>query len=229
MKRFVSIVAVLALAFSAQAKDKEEGFVALFDGKTLKGWTTNGGQPMEKGWVVKNGEIYRESRGGDIFTAKTYANFDFRIDWKVAEGSNSGIKYRFTKYTKPSNGPEYQVLDDDKHPDAKKGDGQRKAACLYDIMAADTKGILNAVGKWNSSRIVANGPRVEHWLNGKKVLEYDTSSEAFKKAVMNSKFRGFKPLYGTIHTGRIMLQDHSDPVWYRNIRIKVLPGSSKKK
>ncbi len=219
-----AVIAGLALCAAAFAQDQsaEAHRVLLFDGTSLTGWTTGSGGAVTKGWVVEDGCMHRKTRGGSLFTAKEYTNFIFEFEWKVASGSNSGIKYRYTSYGKMQNGPEYQVLDDGKHPDGKRGSGKRLAASLYDILAADTAEVKRPTGEWNQGKIVARGPVVEHWLNGKLVLRYDSSTDEFRAAVAKSKFKAH-PDYAAKQTGRIMLQDHNDPVWYRNIAITELP------
>lgn len=218
MKRLV-IAALMFLVASPAFAHKPE-WKSLFNGKNLEGWTTSGGQPMTKGWVAKDGVLHRESKGGDLFTAKEYSNFIFELEWKISPAGNSGIKYRMTKYGSRLLGPECQVLDDDKHPDGKKGKN-RQSGALYDILECNANKDLKAVGEWNHVRIVAKGSKLEHWLNGKKVVDIDTSSDEWKKLVAASKFKNVKG-FGTAKAGRIMLQDHSDPVWYRNIRIQEL-------
>lgn len=194
---------------------------AIFNGKDLTGWTLADGKPVVAGWKAENGVLYRADKGGDIYTAKEYGDFDFRFEWKVAEGSNSGVKYRMAQIGKSWLGPEYQVLDDDKHPDAKLRDGRRKSGGLYDLYVPNANKILKPVGEWNSSRIVAKGSKIEHWLNGAKVLSYDTASEDFKTQVAGSKFAK-TPTFNQNPAGRIQLQDHNDPVWYRNLTIQEL-------
>lgn len=201
----------------------EDGFQSLIHEGGMKGWTLRDGKPVQTGWEVqKDGILHRSGKGGDIYTERTFTNFVFEFEWKVAPGSNSGIKYRVAEYGKSTLGPEYQVLDDDRHPDARVREGRRKAAGLYDLFPASLAKNLSPVGKWNTGRIVANGSKVEHWLNGVRVLAYDTASAEYEEARAGSKF-GKISNFGKIHTGRIMLQDHGDPVWYRNLRIRELP------
>lgn len=213
----LSLLTVFAHGVPAASPER----VSLFDGNSLEGWTTRDGKPMTQGWVVEDLCIYRADRGGDLFTAKGYGDFIFEFEWKVAPKSNSGVKYRYTQYGSSWNGPEYQVLDDAGHPDAQLGRGTRKAACLYDILAADTADVYRQPGAWNQGKIVARGSKVEHWLNGKLVLAYDADTPAFKEAVQGSKFMK-NPDYASRPAGRIMLQDHNDPVWYRNLFITEL-------
>lgn len=211
----------LPLLPSFATDDTEGKKVSLFDGKTLNGWTDAKGNPAKTGWIVEDGCIHRASKGGDLFAPGEYGDFIFEFEWKISPKGNSGIKYRYTRYGKMTNGPEYQILDDDGHPDGQKGAGKRKTACLYDIMKADTEGVVRAPGAWNQGRIVARESVVEHWLNGKKVLSYDTSTEVFRKALDGSKFASTGD-YAKKSPGRIMLQDHSDPVWYRKLYVTAL-------
>lgn len=199
------------------------GWVNLLEDGKLTHWKLGNGKPVTQGWIIeKDGTLYRASRGGSIYTQKEYGDFILEFEWKVAKASNSGVKYRVTKYGKSLLGPEYQVLDDVNHPDAKKGTpGSRTAAALYDILACNKDKKLKPVGEFNKARIVAKGTKFEHWLNGKKVIDIDTASDEFKKAVMNSKFKNTKD-FAKNPKGLIMLQDHSDPVWFKNIRIKAL-------
>ncbi len=192
--------------------------IALFDGSNLNQWKFKNGNKIDKGWVIEGDTLYRGDRVGDIFTDLEFADFDFQWEWKVAKASNSGVKYRMTNYGKSFLGPEYQVLDDDGHPDGAKREGRRKSAALYDLMACSDKKKIMPVGQWNKSRIVAKGSKVQHWLNDILVVEYDSSSEEFKEAVAGSKFAKH-PTFNQNPWGPIMLQDHNDPVWYRNLSI----------
>ncbi|MDB4409132.1 DUF1080 domain-containing protein [Akkermansiaceae bacterium] len=139
----------------------------------------------------------------------------------MSEKGNSGVKYRVTKYGKNLLGPEYQVLDDDKHPDGKVGPN-RQTASLYDILPADAgKKKLKPVGEWNQSSIVAKGNHLQHFLNGEKVIDLKVGSDEWKKLVGESKFKK-QEAFAENAKGRLMLQDHSDPVWYRNLAVKEL-------
>lgn len=199
------------------APAKKGEWQSLFDGKTLKGWTKGDGGPVEAGWKVVDGTIHRSDKGGDIFTEKKYYNFELEFEWKVAKGANSGLKYRFADYFGQSIGCEYQVLDDSNHSNG--ANPKQTAGALYDVVAPDSAvKKLKKVGEWNQSRIIAIEGKVEHWLNGKKILEVDMESEAWEKALEKSKFRD-APTFGQ-KSGRIMLQDHGDEAWFRNLRIK---------
>ena len=165
--------------------------------------------------------IHRADCGGDIFTEKEYANFILEFEWKISEAGNSGVKYRFGKYGNANIGAEYQVLDDDKHPDGKVGK-KRQSASLYDVLEPNDEKKLNPVGEWNQAKIVVKGSHIEHWLNGKNVLQVDLNSDEWKSALARSKFKRAEDF--ATKPGKIMLQDHGDKVWYRNIRIAELSG-----
>ncbi|HEX2750709.1 MAG TPA: DUF1080 domain-containing protein [Verrucomicrobiales bacterium] len=216
-RRVLSFLSILT--FTVVAADP----VSLFDGKDLKGWTGADGKPLKSGWVVEEGGVlHRASKGGDLYSEKEYGDFEFSFEWKIAPGGNSGVKYRVMAYDKKGNlGPEYQLLDDSKHPDAKVGP-QRQTASLYDFVAPDPKAKkLNPPGEWNTSKIVVRGTKFEHWLNGAKVVEMDTATDAWKAAHAKSKFKDV-PEFAKNAKGRIMLQDHGDETWFRNLTIKEL-------
>lgn len=196
----------------------------LLDGNALGGWEKANGQPVTGGWRVENGVLNRTGRGGDIFTKLEYGDFEFNIEWKISHGGNSGIKYRVTKYGNSLLGPEYQVLDDDVHPDGKLREGRRTSGALYDLLACSTKTHPKPIGEWNQTKIVARGKRLEHWLNGELVLACDTGSKEFIDAVAASKFAK-QDKFGQNPWGKIMLQDHGDEVSFRKMTILPLPPS----
>ena len=197
--------------------------VPLSNGKDLSGWTDAAGKAPGEGWKVEEGGvIHRAGKAGDLFTAKEYGDFELSFSWKVAAGGNSGVKYRMKEYAgKGLLGPEYQVLDDEKHPDAKVGP-QRQSAALYDLVAADAAAKrLKPPGEWNESRIVVRGGSIEHWLNGAKVVSITVGSDAWKAVHAKSKFKGVAD-FAANAKGRIMLQDHGDEVWFRGLMIRGL-------
>ncbi len=200
--------------------------VSLFNGKDLTGWTDAKGRPMAEGWKVEEGGVlHRAGKGGDLYTAAEYGDFELSWEWKVATGGNSGVKYRLATYAGKTLGPEYQMLDDVNHPDGKIGP-HRQSASLYDLKPADPAvKKLHPAGEWNSSRIVAKGTVLEHWLNGVKVMSADTSSEEWKAILAKSKFKTIAD-FARNPAGRIHLQDHGDEAWFRNISIKVLPATA---
>ena len=211
------------------------GWQLLWDGKTTEGW--RGGKLdhfPEQGWVIEDGELIvlstggeESAAGGDIVTTKQYQDFELKVDFKITEGANSGIKYyvdtELNKGEGSSIGLEYQILDDARHPDAKLGnhEGSRTLAYLYDLIQADPNKPVNPIGEWNTARIVSKNKHVEHWLNDVKVLEYDRGSDAFLQLVEESKYKDW-PGFGTFEKGNILLQDHGDRVAFKNIKIKAL-------
>ncbi|ALL06571.1 hypothetical protein AQ505_14320 [Pedobacter sp. PACM 27299] len=217
------------------AQEKAEGYSLLWDGKTSKGWkgAYKPGFP-ESGWLINNGELSvqksngaESTNGGDIVTEKQYGAFELKFDFKLTEGANSGVKY-FVTLTEGNKGsaigPEYQILDDARHPDAKLGkDGNRTLGSLYDLMTS--KKIPNAqrkIGDWNRGLIrVYPDNKIEYWLNGYKILEYTRGSAAFLALVADSKYKNWKD-FGMAAKGHILLQDHGDQVFFRSLKLKAL-------
>ena len=208
--------------------EKTAGWKLLFDGKTSSGWRGFHKSAFPDGaWTVEDGCIRRRrgerSRdGGDIITVDQFENFELRLEWKIAFGGNSGIKYLVDESLPPTGtsgiGLEMQILDDARHPDAKLGrDGNRTAGALYDLIAPQAK-FLQPVGEFNQIRLRVSGPHVEHWLNGRKILEFDLGSERLRELISQSKFRE-TPGFAQSHKGHILLQDHGDEVWFRDIKI----------
>lgn len=213
--------------------EKQADWVSLFDGKTTKGWR---GAYMpafpEKGWKVEDGCLVHDAAtggesnsGGDIITEKQYTNFELELEFNIAPGGNSGIKY-FVQEMNPrpagsAIGCEFQILDDDKHPDAKLGkDGNRTIGSLYDLIPAKNKK-PNPPGSWNKARVVVRGEKVQHYLNDDLVVNYTRGDDTWRALVATSKYRD-KPSFGEAKSGHILLQDHGDLVKFRNIRIREL-------
>ncbi len=204
------------------AKQQKDGWRLLFDGSTTNGWRGFKAPSPGPGWKVIDGLLTRAADGaGDIITRDKYRNFDFMLDWRIAEGGNSGIMYRATEdnaYIWYS-APEMQILDDARHNDGKLP--LTSAGSVFALYPAP-RGVVRPAGEWNSARILVNGNHVEHWLNGAKMLEYDFGSDDWNTRVASSKFKTLLN-FGKASEGHIGLQDHGDKVEFRNIRIKVLP------
>jgi hypothetical protein len=209
------------------------GWKLLWDGKTTDGWR---GAKLDKfpegGWVIKDGNLSvvnsdgAESRnGGDIITTKKYKDFELLVEFKITEGANSGIKYfvdpELNKGEGSAIGCEFQILDDEKHPDAKLGvAGNRTCGGLYDLIAPINKR-FSGIGEWNHARIIVKGNHVEHWLNGFKTVEYERGTQMWRALVSNSKYKVW-PNFGELPEGHILLQDHGSEVWFRSIKIHEL-------
>lgn len=230
------------------AKERADGWTLLWDGRTTAGWRSpKNNEFPAKSWLIKDGVLSvvsagdanaESSAGGDIITTECYSNFELQVDFMTTFGCNSGIKIfvqpnlsPIDKVTgKPTGvgsaiGLEYQILDDAHHPDAKLGrNGDRKLGALYDLFPCDPDKTVYPPGQWNHAYILSRGTHVEHWLNGKKILEYDRGSDAFREAVALSKFKNI-PGFGEWPQGHILLQEHGSEVSFRNIKIRVLPAS----
>lgn len=211
--------------------EKKQGWSLLFDGNSSNGWK---GLGMDKfpseGWKVVDGMLMTVAnrpespvKGIDIVTNDKYSAFELQFEFNFDEGANSGVKY-FTGNGGPNVGLEYQVLDDKRHPDAKLGEnGNRTMGSLYDLIPANKQErFTKPAGEWNIGRIVVYPDnRVEHWLNGMKIVEYVRGSESFKAAVTRSKFANFKD-FGIVKEASILLQYHNDQVKFRSLKIKKL-------
>ncbi len=207
--------------------EKEQGFELLFDGKTTNGWKSARSDDFPKqGWEVIKGELVANPAGGtkgggDIVTLKQFGPFELKFDFKLTEGANNGIKYGIGN-NGPNIGLEYQILDDAKHPDAKQGVVEnRTLASLYDLIpAVKEPRFVNKVGDWNQGRIVVFPDNtVQHWLNGRKVVEYKRGDAIYKALVARSKYAEFKD-FGMASPTPILLTDHQDNVFFRSIKIR---------
>ena len=229
MNALVLMVGLLAAQDNTLTEEeKSAGWKLLFDGKSTDGWR---GYKMDKippGWKADNGVLARVAGGAggkgagggdDIVTLDEYESFDLVLEWKITPGGNSGVLYRVVEKSATSwhESPEMQVLDNLKWPNRSK---KELAGACYD-MVAPSKDVTRPPGEWNKARLVVDGNKVEHWLNGEKMVEYEIGSEDWNKRVAASKFKD-KPLFAKAPKGRICLQDHSDRIEYKNIKIKVL-------
>ncbi len=217
-----------------------DGWKLLFNGKDSEGWR---GAKLDifptKGWVIEDGLLKvmpadgaESTNGGDIVTTDTYKNFILSVDFKITEGANSGIKYfvdpDLNKGEGSAIGCEFQILDDERHPDAKLGvKGNRKLGSLYDLIPAPEKKPFN-INDFNTAVVIVMGNHVEHWLNGEKLLEYNRNNQMFNALVAYSKYRDW-PNFGNRAEGNILLQDHGDEVWFKNVKIKELPDKAPRK
>jgi hypothetical protein len=214
-------------------QEKKNGFSLLWDGKTTSGWRGAYKATFpEKGWEIKDGILSvmpsggaESTNGGDIITEKKYGPFELQFDFRLSEGANSGVKY-FVTATEGNKGsaigPEYQILDDEKHPDAKLGrDGNRTLGSLYDVKTSQKiPAAQRKIGEWNKGiiRVFPNN-KVEYWLNGFKILDFERGSAEYLKLVSESKHKVW-PNYGMAPKGHILFQDHGDRVFFRSIKIK---------
>lgn len=201
--------------------EKAAGWKLLFDGQTTKGWRSFKKTTFpEKGWVVEDGWLKKVARirGGDIITEEQFDDYELSWEWRLPARANNGIKYFITEERGSAIGHEYQMIDDSMVRDPK-----GKTAAFYDVLPPSKESNLKPPGETNHSRIVVRGNHVEHWLNGEKVLEYELGSKEVLDAVADSKF---KPVagFGTKIRGHILLTDHRDEAWFRNIKIRPLNG-----
>ena len=205
-------------------KEIKQGWVLLFDGVSTQGWNTPAGKAVPAGWEIKNGCIstVKDGKGGDIITIAEYSDFDLSVDFNIEPGCNSGLKYFYTKYATGGNlGMEYQILDDKLAEDNKKEN--HLCGSFYDVLPVNAeKKKVNAPGEWNTVRIVSKGKKVEHWLNGVKILEFTRGDKTYTDAVALSKFNKSVPAFGMVEKGHILLQEHGGVASFRNIKIKSL-------
>jgi Domain of Unknown Function (DUF1080) len=195
--------------------------ILLFDGKNLDQWRGYKDEKIGEGWEIVDGVLKLTKGGaGDIVTKAEFADFEFSFDWKVEKGSNSGVMYRVSLGDKAPyfSGPEFQILDDAVHADGK--NPLTSAGAAYGMYVAEGK-VLKNVGEWNSAKIVLNKNHVEHWLNGKKVVDAEIGSKDWNERLAKSKFKDW-PKFGKNSGGHIAIQDHGDVVYYRNITVKRL-------
>lgn len=215
-------------------REAAEGWKLLWDGRTTEGWRSHKAQQFpSKGWHIEDGMLVVEKadgaesgNGGDIITTKKYRNFILSVDFRITDGANSGIKYFVNPEINSAEGGsaigcEFQVLDDERHPDAKLGvNGNRTLGSLYDLIPAPKDKPFRK-GFFNRATIVVRGNHVEHWLNDVKIVEYERNNAMWNALVQCSKYRNWVN-FGNFESGHILIQDHGDLVYYKNIKIKEL-------
>jgi hypothetical protein len=234
---FISQVAVSFAASPANTLtdgERKAGWKLLFDGKTTTGWRGYKMEKMPPGWSVIDGVLTRVKGGAggkgagggdDIVTTEEFENFDLQLEWKTVPSGNSGVLYHVSEepVTAWHYAPEVQILDNTAHLTRSK---LELAAACYDLYAP-TKDMTKPLGQWNLMRILVDGAHVEHWLNGEKVVEYELWSDDWKRRVAKSKHKD-RAKFGTFRKGPIALQDHTDRLEFRNIKIRVLPSKEQK-
>lgn len=202
------------------AQERAAGWRLLFDGQSLSAWRGYKRDSLPGGWQAVDGALTRVAPAGDIVTREQFKNFELSLEWKVGPRGNSGVFYRAIEGDSEIywTAPEMQVLDDAGHPEEWRS---RSAGALYDMYPAPA-GVVKPAGEWNHARIVANGSHIEHWLNGRKVVECEIGSPDWERRLKASKFEPH-PSFGKSVEGHIGLQDHGDRVAFRNIKIRELP------
>jgi hypothetical protein len=242
LKALVGLLALLGLADVAYGQepnslteqDKNTGWRLLFDGRTSTGWRGYKSKTMPASWKVEDGSLLSRPRKGDsrgdIITVDQFDDFELRLEWKMTKGGNSGVIYRATEEHRNvwDSGPEYQILDNRGHVDGL--NPLSSAGACYAVFAP-AKDVTRPLGEWNQTRIVARGKRVEHWLNGEKLLQYEIGSERWRAHVKTSKF--FPTAYGQgnwskASKGHIGLQDYGGAIEYRNIKLRSLHADDAK-
>ena len=201
--------------------EKKAGWKLLFDGKTNKGWRSFKKQSFPaEGWLVEEGWLKKIAnvRGGDIVSVDQFTDFELQWEWRLAPKANNGLKYFITEERDSAVGHEYQMWDDIGKPVNKSS-----TAGFYAVLPPKENKSVKPAGEINHSRVMVQGNHVEHWLNGEKVLEYELGSEEVMAGVAKSKFKNVKD-FGTKIKGHILLTDHKDEAWFRNIKIRELPA-----
>ena len=223
--------------------ERAAGWKLLWDGSTTQGWCSARGATFpDHGWFIRDGAFgveasggHESTNGGDIVTTEDYGNFDLQVDFRITKGANSGIKYfvdpALTRKEGSAIGLEFQLLDDANNQERVLGvAGNHQVGSLYDLIAAENLSSpgwpkpVPTIGEWSRARIISRGSHVEHWLNGVKVVEYERGSQMFRALVTHSKYVDL-PGFGLRSAGPILLQDHGDEVWFRSIKIRVLPAT----
>lgn len=222
------------------ATELNAGWQLLFDGRTFIGWRGLGYDSVPTAhWMIENGAIKKIASGkvptlpdgqplsgGDLMTVDSFADFELTWEWKVTPGANSGVKYNVSEELSVAQAPnhaalgfEYQILDDDRHEDGQLP--SHRAGALYDLIAPGSRKQLRPVGEWNQSRVIFRGNHGEHWLNGQKIVEFDLGTAHMDSLLAKSKYRTIQG-FANRRRGHIVLQDHGDEVYFRNLKVREL-------
>lgn len=223
--------------------EKQAGWKLLFDGHTLNGWRSYYETDKQlKGWAIEDGCLKNakgngrpRTGGGDLMTDELFTDFELSFAWNIEKGGNSGIYYMLQERQNKPGTPiyrgddgtsaiafEYQLVDDERHPDVLQNGPLHATGSLYALIPPNGSKKLNPAGEWNESRIIVHGNHVEHWLNGTKIVSFELGSPALLEAIGNSKFKTV-PGFGAKAATRILLQDHGDEIRFRDIKIRSLP------
>jgi len=230
---FGLLVAIPFWGFAQQLsqQEQEEGWELLIDGRdpSIRWCSVNGDRFPSAGWVVKDSilTLLPGRKGGDIITRAQFSDFELVFDFKLTDSANTGIKYLVAPLENANgevvlNGPEYQLIDDYKHETVINGKSP-KTTTASAYLLYQPKGAVLKAGMWNEGKVIVKGSHVEHWLNGKKVLEYERGSSDFRKRVSDTKFKEYRTPYGEAEFGHIMLTDHHDGAYFKNIKIRHIP------
>jgi hypothetical protein len=214
--------------------EKRKGWILMFNGENMDGWRGWQREDPPGVWSVSDGTLFCKGMSGEeagpggkgyIIYGEEFSEFHLKVDWKISEGGNSGIFYLGDEAHNSivATAPEMQVLDNERHPDAKKGqNGNRKAGALYDLLPAVPQN-ANPAGEWNSAEVILKDGHLKHIQNGEVVLSVQMWTDEWKELVSGSKFPGIREDWHDVpRKGFIGLQDHGDDVWFKNIKIKKL-------
>ena len=232
--RNLRIQEVASTANTLSDEEKAEGWSLLWDGKTTDGWrSVKRAEFPTAGWEIKDGNLIINETGGaesaaagDIITQAKFSDFELELQFKITPGANSGIKFfvdpELNKGPGSAIGPEFQILDDQRHPDAKLGrPGTRTIGSLYDMQAAPSDKKVKPVGEWNTARVRSKNKQLTYWLNGVQTLDIERGGKQWRDLVTDSKYKVWKN-FGELEEGHILLQDHGNQVFFRNIKIRDL-------
>jgi len=222
------LFAIFAISCTTVAEDntltdteKKEGWMLLFDGKSMDQWKNFKKDGISEKWQIKDGAMVLTGKGGgDVMTKKTYKNFDFKLEWKISEGGNSGI-FILADEKGPqiyTHAPEIQILDNEKHSDRSKPN--HRSGSLYDMITSPPESHKKA-GEWNQVRILLKDKMLKVWQNGILTAEVTIGSSKWNELLANSKFKNWKG-FAANEAGALGLQDHGDVVSFKNLKIKVL-------